>query len=94
MKKIVYILGSTGSIGQNSLQIFSKKKNLFEINILSGDKNFKLICKQIKKHKPKIFVVNDHNVFDKVKKKFKKNKVKIVRELKERELRRYHYVYW
>ncbi len=85
MKKIVSILGSTGSIGQNSLQIFSKKKNLFEINILSGDKNFKLICKQIYKYKPKIFVVNDQNVFRKVKKKFKKNNVKIIRELKESE---------
>ena len=87
MKKIISILGSTGSIGQNSLRIFSKRKNLFEINILSGDKNFKLICKQIIKFKPKIFVVNNYKVFKKVKERFKINKVKVIRELKEGELK-------
>ena len=87
MKKIISILGSTGSIGQNSLRIFSKRKNLFEINILSGDKNFKLICKQIIKFKPKIFVVNNYEVFKKVKERFKINKVKVIRELKEGELK-------
>ncbi len=87
MKKIISILGSTGSIGQNSLRIFSKRKNLFEINILSGDKNFKLICKQIIKFKPKIFVVNNYEVFKKVKERFKINKVKVIRELKESELK-------
>ena len=33
MKKIISILGSTGSIGINSLEIFQKKKNLFKYNI-------------------------------------------------------------
>ena len=44
MKKIISILGSTGSIGHNSLKILSKKKKLFKINILAANKNYSLIC--------------------------------------------------
>ena len=78
MKKIVSILGSTGTIGVNALNIFQKNKNLFKFNIFVANKNFSLICKQIVKFKPEIFVVNDLKVFEKVKNKFKKNKIKIV----------------
>ena len=43
MKKKISILGSTGSIGVNTLKIIDKKKNLFEVNILAADKNYSLI---------------------------------------------------
>ena len=49
MKKIVSILGSTGTIGVNALNIFQKNKNLFKFNIFVANKNFNLICKQIVK---------------------------------------------
>ena len=68
MKKIVSILGSTGSIGLSTLKIIDKKKDFFKINLLSANKNYKLILSQIKKYKPNYFVVSDHNVFLKVKK--------------------------
>ena len=51
MKKTISILGSTGSIGLTALKIINKK-NLFQINLLSANKNFNLICKQIKYYKP------------------------------------------
>tara|TARA_B110000211_G_scaffold231366_1_gene292838 strand:- start:10968 stop:12140 length:1173 start_codon:yes stop_codon:yes gene_type:complete len=75
MKKKVSILGSTGSIGLNSLRIFEKKKNLFSIYLLSANKNFKLICNQIKKFDPKIFIIKDFKTFKKVKVKFKKKNI-------------------
>jgi len=78
MKKIISILGSTGTIGTNSLEIFQKKKSLFKYNIFVANKNYDLICKQIIKFKPRIFIVNDPKVFEKVKKKFLKNKTKIL----------------
>ncbi len=81
MKKSVSVLGSTGSIGLNSLKIFKKKKNLFKINILAANKNYRLICSQIKIFKPKVFIINDLKVFEKVKKKYKKNKIKIINEI-------------
>jgi 1-deoxy-D-xylulose-5-phosphate reductoisomerase len=80
MKKIISILGSTGSIGLNSLKIFKTKKNLYSYNLFAADKNYKLICEQIKEFKPKIFLINNEKIFNKVKKKFKKNKVKIINQ--------------
>ena len=72
MRKNISILGSTGSIGLSVLKIIDKKKNYFKINLLSANKNYKLICKQISKYKPKYFIINDPVIFNKVKKKNKK----------------------
>ena len=47
MKKIA-ILGSTGSIGKNTLKIIEKDKQNFEIVLLSTNKNTKLILEQAK----------------------------------------------
>ena len=59
MKKNISILGSTGSVGLTTLKIIDKKKKLFNIFLLSADKNYNLIVKQIKKYKPKFFVINN-----------------------------------
>ena len=81
MKKNVSILGSTGSIGLNSLKIFNEKKKLFKIYILAANKNYKLICKQINQFKPEIFLISDSKVLEKVRKKFKNKKVKIINDI-------------
>ena len=59
MKKSISILGSTGSVGVSTLSIIDKKKNYFKVHLLSANKNFNLIEKQIKKYKPKIFVITN-----------------------------------
>ena len=66
MKTTINILGSTGSIGSTSLKIIDKKKNLFKINTLTANSNYKKIYYQIKKFKPKNFVVMNKIVFDKL----------------------------
>ncbi len=81
MKKFISILGSTGSIGLNVLNIINKKKNKFKINILAADKNFKLICSQIKEYKPQIFIVNDPKIYQKVKNRFKNYKTEIINKI-------------
>ena len=78
MKKKIAILGSTGSIGTTSLNIIKKKNNLFDVQLLSANKNYKSICDQIIKFKPKYFVVTNNFIFLKIKKKFKKKKTKIL----------------
>ncbi len=83
MKKTVSVLGSTGSIGLSSLEIFKKRKKNFRINLLVANKNFRIICDQIKIFKPNFFVINDSKVFEKVKKKFRLKKIKIFNDLKE-----------
>ena len=64
----VCILGSTGSIGKSVFKIIDYEKNI-KIRLLSANKNFKLICYQIKKYKPKYFIINNHKIYLKVKKK-------------------------
>ena len=75
MKKIISILGSTGSIGQSTFKIIDKQKNNFDINILSANKNFNLICKQIIKYKPNYFIINDEKIYKKTLNKFKKKNI-------------------
>ena len=77
MKKKIAILGSTGSIGTTSLNIFKKNKNKFSIILLSANSNYSLICKQIKEFKPQYYIISNLLVFKKVKKKFQNKKIKI-----------------
>ncbi len=75
MKKFISILGSTGSIGTTSIKIIKGKNFIF--NLLSANKNYKKISKQIVELKPNFYVVHDEKVFRKIKKKFRNNKVKV-----------------
>ena len=77
MKKKIAILGSTGSIGRASLDILEKDLKKFKIYLLSGNSNYSLISKQIKKYKPNIFVINNFYVYKKVLKKYKNKNIKI-----------------
>ena len=78
MVKKISILGSTGSIGLNVLKIIDKKRKDFNIILLSANKNYSLICYQIKKYKPKYFIINNEKTYQKLKKKFKNHKTIIL----------------
>ena len=86
MKKIISILGSTGSIGLSTLRIVDKKSNYFTVNILLANKNYNIICKQIKKYKPKVFIINNYKIYTKIKKKFNKKNIKILNNLESANL--------
>ena len=86
MKKIISILGSTGSIGLSTLRIVDKKSNYFTVNILLANKNYNIICKQIKKYKPKVFIINNYKIYIKIKKKFNKKNIKILNNLESANL--------
>ena len=83
MKKKIAILGSTGSIGKSSLDTILVKKKLFSIEILAANKNFRKISEQIKKFKPKYFIITDYKIYKKVQKKFQKHNVKILNDYKK-----------
>ena len=85
MFKKVSILGSTGSIGSNTFKIIDKKKSFFKVELLSANKNYRSICTQIRKYKPKFFLINNNNIYLKVKKKYKRNKIKILKNIDELE---------
>ena len=76
-KKKIAILGSTGSIGKNSLEIIKLNKKNFDIKLLSANSNYKEICNQIKLFKPSLFVITNYLVYIKIKSKFKNKGIKI-----------------
>ena len=78
MIKNISILGATGSVGLNTLKIIDAKRKHFKIILLSANENYKLICKQIKKYKPKYYIIKNYFVFKQVEKKFKNKKIKIL----------------
>ncbi len=75
MKKKISILGSTGSIGENTLKILRKDKKNFNIILLSTNKNINKVVKQAKEFKVKNVIINDLEAFKKAKLKFKKSKI-------------------
>jgi len=58
------VLGSTGSIGVNTLEI--AKKFDIDIDILTCGKNISLLNKQIKIHNPRVVVISDEEDIPKV----------------------------
>ena len=70
MKKII-ILGSTGSIGKQTLEIIKRDSKKFKIVLLSTNKNIKLISKQVKTFKVKNIVVTNKIKYLVLKKKLK-----------------------
>ena len=62
-KKTIAILGSTGSIGQSTLDIV-KKSTEFKVELLSANKNYFKIINQIKIFKPSVVIVNDKKLRD------------------------------
>lgn len=58
----IAILGSTGSIGANTLDVISNLKGMFEVVGLSCDSNIKLLAKQSRVYKPKIIAVGNESL--------------------------------
>ncbi len=75
MKKKIVILGSTGSIGKQTLEIIKKNKKKFDIILLSTNENISEISKQIKDFKPKYLIITNFKKFKLFKKKNKKIKI-------------------
>ena len=88
MKISISILGSTGSIGLNSLFIINKQRKDFNVNLLSANKNYRLISNQIKKYNPNYFVITDKEIFKKIKIKFKNKKTKILNDFEFKRLKK------
>jgi len=81
MKKKICILGSTGSIGISTLKIISKDRKNFDVILLSGNTNYKLLISQATKFKPKYIYLNNSFFKDKLKIFCKKNKIIIISDL-------------
>lgn len=76
-KRRVVILGSTGSIGVNTLKVVEHLKDHFEVVGLSAYSNVKLVEKQIKKFSPKYVAVSDKG-FEYLRKTIDQKKTKLL----------------
>ena len=68
MKKKIALLGSTGSIGTQTLEVIDEFSDDFQVSLLSGHKNGELLKKQAVKYKPAVVVVTDQETFFNVEK--------------------------
>ena len=81
MRKKIAILGSTGSIGKNTLQIIEKDKQEFKVELLSTNKNINKLYNQAKKFHVKNLIIHDKETFNKSKLFFLKKKIKIFQDV-------------
>ena len=66
-KKHIAILGSTGSIGQQALQVIESNPDYFEVEVLTAQNNADLLVAQAKKCKPNAVVIANEDHYEKVK---------------------------
>ena len=75
MKKKIAILGSTGSIGKQTLELINKDKKNFDVVLLSTNENIREISKQVKLFNPKYLIITDFKKFHFFREKNKKIKI-------------------
>ena len=83
MKKKIGILGSTGSIGENTVKIIQNNKKDFDVIFLSTNRNVKKLLKQSLIIKPKTVIIFDEKKYLKYKKKFINKKIKVFNSFKD-----------
>ncbi len=67
MKRTIAILGSTGSIGKQTLEVVEEHPDLFEVYAITANRSADLLIEQARKFKPEVVVIVDENYYDKVK---------------------------
>ncbi|MDC3306117.1 1-deoxy-D-xylulose-5-phosphate reductoisomerase [Flavobacteriales bacterium] len=65
-RKQVAILGSTGSIGKQALEVISEHSDLFEVEVLTANNNSALLIEQAKKFKPNTVVITNEDKYKEV----------------------------
>jgi len=78
MKKRISILGSTGSIGCNALNVLENLKNETTVKYLSAFSNSKKIIEQAQKFKPKAICIVDKEAYNETKNHFKNDKIEVL----------------
>jgi len=77
MKKRLAILGSTGSIGTQALDVVVAHPELFEVEVLTAHSNADLLIQQARKFTPNAVVITDETKYETVKTALKDIPVKV-----------------
>ena len=59
INKTLTVLGSTGSVGKNTLDLVERNPKTFNIKALTGNQNVKLLAQQAKFHQPELLVIGN-----------------------------------
>jgi len=77
MQKRIAILGSTGSIGTQALEVISSHPDKFQVEVLSALNNADLLIEQSIRHLPNMVVIGNEKHYQKVKSALEKHPVKV-----------------
>lgn len=67
MKKQIAILGSTGSIGTQALEVVSEHPDLFEVYALTANNQVDLLVEQVHKYMPEVVVIANEQKYPELK---------------------------
>lgn len=76
-KKRIAILGSTGSIGTQALEVIQTHPDYFEVEVLTAQNNADLLIAQAKKFKPNAVVIVNEDHYAKVKEALHSDDIKV-----------------
>jgi len=65
-KKRIAILGSTGSIGTQSLEVIGENPDLFEVEVLTANNNVDLLIQQARRFQPNAVVIANKEKYNEV----------------------------
>ncbi len=76
-KKQIALLGSTGSIGTQALEVVAAHPNAFAVTVLTAQSNADLLIEQAARFRPSVVVIGDENLLLKVKAALAPLKIKV-----------------
>ncbi len=76
-KKHIAILGSTGSIGTQALEVMREQEHLFEVEVLTAGSNADLLIEQAIEFQPNAVVIGDATKYQQVKDALKLQAIKV-----------------
>ncbi len=77
MKKRIAILGSTGSIGTQTLEVIAQNPDSFEVEVLTANNNIELLIEQARLFRPNVIVITNSCHYDQLKEALKDEPIKV-----------------
>ena len=77
LKKNIAILGSTGSIGTQTLELIKAYPENFSAEVITANDNYELLVKQALEFKPNSVIIGNENYYNQVKEALKNTDIKV-----------------
>ena len=77
MQKRIAILGSTGSIGTQALEVVSAHPDVFEVEVLTAQNNMDLLIEQSIRYRPNTVVIGNEDLYEPLRSALESHPVKV-----------------